>query len=342
MKLSIIVPIYNAEKYIDKCIESILNQTFSDFELILVNDGSQDASLHICKTWQEKDNRIRIIDKENGGVSSARNAGIDISNGEYIGFVDSDDYIDHHMYEKLFKAVESTNADIGICKRIIPGKAQNYGHEYPERRGFRFSESKQLWKDLFYQGNIETFVTNKIFKLDFIKRSAAYFRCYQLFEDRLYLIQLYNYDPLMIYINEALYFYRPVQNSSVHRYYPQRFDVIKKIYKYELRLNSKFENGYYLNVINRKLAESIVNCIVQEEESNRQNQILMFDTIRNSDEFLIVNSEINAIKLNYKRKRYLRLLFQRKYNILHYQLKIVALCNKAKETVKVILEKISK
>ena len=96
--ISIIVPIYNVDKYLSRCIDSILNQTFKNFELILVNDGSTDKSLDICKYYKNIDNRKYIINKKNGGLSSARNAGLEIARGKYIGFVDSDDYIHPQMY----------------------------------------------------------------------------------------------------------------------------------------------------------------------------------------------------------------------------------------------------
>ena len=97
--ISIIVPVYNVEKYLERCLDSILSQTFSDFELILVNDGSTDHSLEICRSYAEKDERILLIDQENRGLSAARNAGIAVAKGEYLGFVDSDDYIAQNMYE---------------------------------------------------------------------------------------------------------------------------------------------------------------------------------------------------------------------------------------------------
>ena len=115
-KISIIVPVYNVESYLSNCIDSILNQTFKDFELILVNDGSTDKSLEICKHYKNMDDRIFIIDKKNGGLSSARNAGLDIIKGEYIGFVDSDDYIHPQMYELLYKQIIENEADISMCE----------------------------------------------------------------------------------------------------------------------------------------------------------------------------------------------------------------------------------
>lgn len=115
-KISIIVPIYNVERYIHRCIESILNQNFCDFELILVNDGSPDQCGDICDEYALKDNRIKVIHKNNGGLSSARNAGIDIAKGKYIGFIDSDDWIEPDMYEILYQNIKKYNADISMCK----------------------------------------------------------------------------------------------------------------------------------------------------------------------------------------------------------------------------------
>ena len=115
VKISIIVPVYNVERYLGKCINSILNQTFADFELILVDDGSTDRSGYICDDYKKKDNRIKVIHKENGGLSSARNAGLDIAKEKYIGFVDSDDFINKNMYEFLYKDIKVNNSDIAIC-----------------------------------------------------------------------------------------------------------------------------------------------------------------------------------------------------------------------------------
>ena len=100
-KISIIVPIYNVEKYLDRCIESIVGQTYKNLEIILIDDGSPDNCPQMCDEWAKKDDRIKVVHKENGGVSLARNKGMDIATGTYIGFVDSDDYIDKNMYEKL-------------------------------------------------------------------------------------------------------------------------------------------------------------------------------------------------------------------------------------------------
>ncbi|MGM0215625.1 glycosyltransferase family 2 protein [Enterococcus sp. AZ109] len=131
-EISIIVPVYNVEKYLHKCVDSILEQTFTDFELILVDDGSPDGSGAICDEYAKKDARVKVIHKENGGLSDARNAGIDIAQGKYLGFIDSDDYIEKDMYELLYNNIINENADLSICgvyhvydnKEIIENKKQ--------------------------------------------------------------------------------------------------------------------------------------------------------------------------------------------------------------------------
>ena len=113
--VSIIVPIYNVEPYLKKCIDSIINQTLTNIEIILVNDGSTDNCGKIIDEYAKKDNRIIALHKENGGQASARNMGLDIASGKYIGFVDSDDLIDKEMYKVLYDEAEKNIADLVIC-----------------------------------------------------------------------------------------------------------------------------------------------------------------------------------------------------------------------------------
>lgn len=115
LEISIIVPVYNLEDYLHKCIDSILAQTFTNFELILVNDGSTDRSGEICEEYASIDHRIRVIHKKNGGVASSRNAGLEVAKGEYIGFVDNDDYINEYMFETLYNNARTYSSDIVVC-----------------------------------------------------------------------------------------------------------------------------------------------------------------------------------------------------------------------------------
>lgn len=131
-KVSIILPVYNVEKYLDKCLETVTGQTLRDIEIICVNDASPDNSLEICKRWQEKDNRIVVVDKkQNEGLGLTRNAGIEVAKGKYIAFVDSDDYIDVQMYEKLYSFTKENKLDACWC-------------DYRYDLGNRFLESREV------------------------------------------------------------------------------------------------------------------------------------------------------------------------------------------------------
>lgn len=114
-KISVIVPVYKVEKYLEKCVDSILNQTYSNIEVILIDDGSPDNCGKMCDTYAEKDSRVLVIHKENGGVSEARNEGMKAATGEYVSFVDSDDWLDSHMFEILYNRMQKEESDMSIC-----------------------------------------------------------------------------------------------------------------------------------------------------------------------------------------------------------------------------------
>jgi len=134
MKISIIIPIYNVEKYLARCLDSVISQTYKNLEIILVNDGSKDNSLKICKNYQKRDSRIIIIDKINEGVSVARNTGIEAANGKYIGFVDPDDWIEPVMYENMYNTIEKYKCSIAFC---------NYSKDKKTRRSFKTIKVKK-------------------------------------------------------------------------------------------------------------------------------------------------------------------------------------------------------
>ena len=129
--ISVIIPIYNVEVYLDRCIESVVDNSYTNLEIILVDDGSPDRCPAMCDAWAKKDNRVKVIHKKNGGQSDARNAGMAIATGEYIAFVDSDDWLDRNYFMKLVELIKFFNADISACKyiEVDDGIARKYGHE---------------------------------------------------------------------------------------------------------------------------------------------------------------------------------------------------------------------
>ena len=164
-KISIVVAVYNTEKYLSKCIESILQQTCQNIELILVDDGSTDSSLKICEEYKKKDNRVLVKSKENGGQGSARNLGLQFVTGDWIGFVDSDDWIDHDMYEHLLSIANNENADIVECGwRKIDEKGTI---TFESKNKYYSITGKEALKSFVYaEGLINTSVCNKIFRKD--------------------------------------------------------------------------------------------------------------------------------------------------------------------------------
>lgn len=129
-KISVIVPVYNADRYLNQCVDTILNQTFTDFELILVNDGSTDFSYKICKGYVEKDHRVRLLSQENKGPGSARNLGIENANGDFITFVDSDDYVSVNYLEKMHHTQEKYNCDVVMTAYYRYDDSTNLLHYY--------------------------------------------------------------------------------------------------------------------------------------------------------------------------------------------------------------------
>lgn len=160
--ISIIVPVYKVEKYLEKCIESVLQQTYTNLQIILVDDGSPDNCGKICDEYAKKDSRIEVIHKVNGGLSDARNVGISKAKGRYIGFVDSDDYIKEDMYEILLNLIKEYDADVSICNLydVIDGKEYIRNKE----KGIQEYSRLDILKEVLLDKNIQSYAWNKLYK----------------------------------------------------------------------------------------------------------------------------------------------------------------------------------
>ena len=205
-KISIIIPVYNVEKYIERCLESILNQAFNEYEVIIVNDGSTDNSGKICDKYSEINKNINVIHKKNGGVSSARNLGIDVAKGEYIAFIDPDDFIDSNMFKILYENLKELNGDIAICS---VNEIRNDNIELGDNSGEVISYSKDDAIEGYFKGKYpfnQNYLWNKLFKRSlFEKVRLNEDITYQ--EDSEIMIQLLDLSKLVIYVGRALYNY---------------------------------------------------------------------------------------------------------------------------------------
>ncbi|MBE6677461.1 MAG: glycosyltransferase [Ruminococcaceae bacterium] len=214
-KLTVIVAVYNAEKTLARCVDSILSQSYENLEVILVNDGSKDRSLDICKDYQSKDKRVKVIDKENGGISSARNAGLDVAKGDYISFVDSDDYLLPEAYSTMMTKAVETDVDITVC---LWNWMNSDGVIYPlneEERAFEsavVSGKELLVKHLYaspYHNGVVIAPWNKIIKaerFDGLRLKGRFA------EDEYLVNHLITFDTKVAVISEPFYVY--TQNPS--------------------------------------------------------------------------------------------------------------------------------
>ncbi len=253
-KISVIVPVYNVEKYLAKCLDTIISQTFTDIEIICVNDGSTDGSRTILSQYAQKDSRIKIIDKKNGGLSSARNAGMKVATGEFISFIDSDDWVDLAMLEKLYQNITSLNTDISICavhqydeinQRIddsIPYFTLEYFDESFNNKVFSYQDTKAFLM------NVCVMAWNKLYRKSFIDECQAEFPDGLIFEDGPFFFSIFFKTKRVSIIRDFLYFYRINRTGSILKNSGKQFfdiiDVVNLMYE-SLKTSDIFEDVKY-------------------------------------------------------------------------------------------------
>ncbi|WP_242219276.1 glycosyltransferase [Bacillus cereus group sp. BfR-BA-01380] len=217
IKVSVIIPVYNAGKYITQCVESLLNQTLEQCEFIFINDGSTDNSREVIERYKELDSRIILINQENQGVSIARNKGLCLATGEYVGFVDADDYIEREMYEILYNSAKQDDCDVVISN--INGEME--GHKVAIK--YPFPVDTVLKKEYIDQELLPYFLktdhlntaVNKIYKKNIINENDVKFpEKVALGEDGMFNIEFFNHATSMKYINYTGYHYREVTGSA--------------------------------------------------------------------------------------------------------------------------------
>ena len=209
-KISIIVPVYNSSEYLERCLDSLMGQTLEDIEIIVVNDGSTDCSESIIKKYQKRDKRIKLINKENGGQSSARNLGLNNAKGEYISFVDSDDYIDINLCKDTFQVAKKEKCDIVVFDSYITDSlTNNYSKVLND-----FSSGQIDCKDFFFAG---VGPCNKIYRRSFLQKNHFSFPLNIIYEDYAAIIPLAKYNPQVYYLNKAYYYYFQSPESTMRK-----------------------------------------------------------------------------------------------------------------------------
>ena len=273
MKLvSVIIPIYNVEKYLRKCLDTIVNQTFVNIEIILVNDGSIDGSKNICEEYKIKDNRIKLINKNNGGLSDARNVGISNAKGDYLIFIDSDDFVELDMIEILYKSVVENNADIAVCGFDYYMNDLFYKKINQKNKIQIFNREQSILRMLDINDVFGWTAWNKIYKKDLffnLKYPKG-----KLYEDMATTYKLILNSSKVIFLPEIKYHYRIRANSimtkkSLDNKENDRREIAERMYndlKVEFKENKKvlkevdvFLITQYMEIINTMVLTDMYN-----------------------------------------------------------------------------------
>lgn len=304
--ISVIVPVYNVEKYINKCIDSIINQTYKNIEIILIDDGSTDNSGKICDEYSKKDNRVKVIHKKNSGVSSTRNIGIQKAIGEWIAFVDSDDWIELNFCEEMLLTAVEEGADCVICKCNKVRNEETNKSEHKNQKEL-YNSREFLIKVLNVQSGYG-FCHSKMIKKETIK-GITFDTQLKVGEDALFNIQIAENMKKIVFNGNPLYNYRINGESVVRRYdieYANKYrKSMQKAKEYLLR---KYENDESIkqnlhNYIMYHLLLILVNyCCNSDNNLNMISQIKLLKKVCNIDEFKEALKKSNYKELSITRK----------------------------------------
>lgn len=268
--ITIIVPVYNVEKYLTKCVNSILEQTYKNLEIILVDDGSPDKCPQICDEYAKKDNRIKVIHKNNGGLSDARNKGLDMATGKYISFVDSDDYIDKKMIEKLYNNLLKNEADISICNiyKIYPNGTK-IKKNLPQSEITVSDEEKYIYTYNKY-GMITVTAWSKLYKKEIFTNIR--YPLGKIHEDEYIIFDILKKANKISYFDEALYYYLQRTESIIGTFSLKRLDIITPHENKLLSLKDnprllKLEYIHYIHILTKDIIPGL-NSIKEHERTN--------------------------------------------------------------------------
>lgn len=245
--ISVIIPVYNVENYLEKCVKSVIGQTYKNLEIILVDDGSKDNSGSMCDELAKLDNRIKVIHKANGGLSDARNHGLQIAKGDYIGFVDSDDYIADDMFETMHKIITENNADISIVSFYEIYKDKVIGVR--DSGNLEIMNKLEAMKELLIDRKIQSYAWNKLFKKELF--SDLQFPTGKNFEDIATTLLLFEKSEKVVLLEEPKYYYLRRDNSIIGVKNTKTYtDYLEVIYDKYIYLKDKYPEIEIYNVFN--------------------------------------------------------------------------------------------
>jgi len=261
-KVSVIIPVYNAAQYMAQCIESVITQTLQDIEVIIINDGSTDNSLDIITKYQEKDARITVINQNNQGVSAARNKGLEIATGEYIGFVDADDYVKNDMFNKMYNAALLNNVEIVISNLIIEqdGIIRENKTNFPQNIILNEDYIQQNITPFFIREDGLNSSCNKIYKKDLIHKKGITFPVgVTNGEDAVFNINIFNNAKKVFFVDYTGYIYREVSGSASRNILSKDyFSIAIKVFNFQIEPKPLISE----KEINRLKSIRFINTIV--------------------------------------------------------------------------------
>lgn len=328
--LSIIVPIYNVSAFLHECIDSILSQTFTDFELILVDDGSTDDCGKICDSYAKSDSRIKVIHKENGGVVSARKSGLEIAKGKYAGYVDGDDWIDSRMYEHMIHYIQKYNCDMVMCdveheNKSVPFSSGSTiqdinGGFYDRTKLEKLIFPKMLYNGNFYEFGVYPVVWNKLYKREkLINHQMEVDNNIRTGEDVAcvypYLLEC---DSIYFTENMSLYHYRRSRNQMTSAYDSSFFKSFKALYHF--LSESDVAKSKYSSQLDYFFSFSVKTAISNELKSANplsfKEKLINIETITNFALNCGFLDKIDIKSLPFFHRIYFRLLKKRKILII--------------------------
>lgn len=267
--VSIIVPVYNVEKYLRKCVDSILAQTFTDFECILVDDGSTDGSPGICNEYAKKDSRIVVIHQNNGGLPAARNTGLDRTAGEWIGFVDSDDWCESEMFQFLYENAMKSNADVSICidRHIIESTGEIVNHKNTGRETIFDNHDDAIYTLFQYPFGVSS--CSRLLKVAVLREHhIRYDPAQKDSEDILFSYHLFKCSKRIIYSPAAYYNYLQRQSSISHKP-PLKRSLVFRVYDTLLSLETNKKLQTFLHIQKAGFASSVCYLAVEDHIDER-------------------------------------------------------------------------
>lgn len=330
--ISVIVPVYNVKPYIDKCMQTILSQTYSNLEIILVDDGSTDGSSDVCDTYAASDSRIKVIHKENGGLSSARNAALDIATGDYIGFVDSDDYIHVQMFEKLIDASKKSDCEISICAHYTE-KGDTLYIDEPVFDNEIIYTPNDAQKTLIEDINIRSYAWDKLYKANLFE--GVRYPVGRNYEDIATTHILFSKAKKICHIPQYLYYYQIREGSisnhpSLEKWQKNCADIIisqKERYNFfiergekdlALLVFSKMLDIIYEYISNCYKLKNFKGCTEQKKYLSENKDVIMnnpYISEKNKKLFTIYTASSHNFKLYSATKSYAKSVKQLSYSV---------------------------